>query len=84
MTDRDTPYPLRMPPELREALENMAGNNNQSLHAEILAALYKAVEGFEVVETKDQAIKALKLQNELMSTIQKEQRVIIDKISELP
>jgi len=78
MDNRDTPYPLRMSPELREALEAMAANNDNSLHTEILSALYKAVEGFEVVENKEQAIKALRLQNELIQTIYSEQRNIIE------
>lgn len=33
------PYPLRMQPDLRGALEQMARNNDRSLHMEILRRL---------------------------------------------
>lgn len=41
MTDRHSisPYPIRMPIELRERLEQSAKDGNRSLHAEILARL---------------------------------------------
>jgi len=41
MSDRHQiqPYPIRMPPELRERLENSAKSGNRSLHAEIVARL---------------------------------------------
>lgn len=41
MKDRHaiTPYPIRMPPELRTQLEEAAKEGNRSLHAEIIARL---------------------------------------------
>lgn len=36
---RTTPYPLRMPDELRAQLEGAAKNGSRSLHAEIVARL---------------------------------------------
>lgn len=46
MSDRHTisPYPLRMPVELRAALEDAANGVGRSLHAEILARLEAALE----------------------------------------
>jgi len=48
MTDKtqQTPYPIRMSPELRERLERAAKNSGRSLHAEIIKRL----------ETSDPAI----------------------------
>ncbi|CAJ49065.1 Arc family DNA-binding protein [Bordetella avium] len=44
MSDRhqQTSYPLRMPPELREALERAAESSGRSLHAEIILRLQKS------------------------------------------
>lgn len=41
MTDRHviSPYPVRMPPELRELLEESAKSGSRSLHAEIISRL---------------------------------------------
>lgn len=41
MSDRHSisPYPIRMPPELRDRLEASARDGNRSLHAEIIARL---------------------------------------------
>ncbi|MFC3338819.1 Arc family DNA-binding protein [Paracandidimonas soli] len=41
MKDRHpiTPYPIRMPPELRDALEKASAAGNRSLHAEIISRL---------------------------------------------
>jgi hypothetical protein len=43
-TDRhqQTPYPLRLPNELREALTEKAGKNQRSLHGEIIFRLKAA------------------------------------------
>lgn len=40
---QQTAYPLRMPPELRAQLENLAHTNKRSLNAEILARLEDSV-----------------------------------------
>ncbi|WP_409309632.1 Arc family DNA-binding protein [Pseudomonas putida] len=42
MSDRHTisPYPIRMPPELRALLESSANHGARSLHAEIIARLW--------------------------------------------
>lgn len=39
MKEQPTAYPLRMPPELREALETIAKENGRSLNAEIVTRL---------------------------------------------
>ena len=39
---RTTPYPLRMPDELRAQLEDAAKNGSRSLHAEIVARLQES------------------------------------------
>ena len=41
MSDRHSisPYPIRMPPDLRDRLEASARDGNRSLHAEIIARL---------------------------------------------
>ncbi|MNJ29827.1 Arc-like DNA binding domain protein [compost metagenome] len=41
MTDRHSisPYPIRMPPELREQLEESSRKGSRSLHAEIISRL---------------------------------------------
>lgn len=46
MKDRHaiTPYPIRMPPELRTQLEEAAKEGNRSLHAEIIARLQASFE----------------------------------------
>lgn len=45
MTDRHSisPYPIRMPAELRERLERSAKDGNRSLHAEIVARLSESL-----------------------------------------
>lgn len=57
MTDRHTQklsYPLRMPDEMREKLENAAKENGRSLHAEIVARLSATLEhGVTLLELKD-------------------------------
>ena len=40
-------YPLRMPPELRQELENAAKNTGRSLNAEILVRLQQSLETSE-------------------------------------
>lgn len=44
MNDRHqiAPYPIRMPQELRERLEQAAKDGNRSLHAEIVARLHQS------------------------------------------
>jgi hypothetical protein len=39
-----TPYPLRMPEELRARLEDLAKSNRRSLQAEIVALLEEALD----------------------------------------
>lgn len=39
-----TPYPIRMEPELRAALEEAARNGNRSLHAEIIQRLEQSLD----------------------------------------
>lgn len=53
MKDRHaiTPYPIRMPPELRTQLEEAAKGGNRSLHAEIIARLQASFEP-RVVESE--------------------------------
>lgn len=41
--ERITPYPLRIPPEMREKLESAAKAGNRSLHAEIMMRLEKSL-----------------------------------------
>lgn len=41
---RPTPYPLRMPEDLREKLEVAAKNGSRSLHAEVIARLEASFE----------------------------------------
>jgi signal transduction histidine kinase len=41
---RMTPYPLRMPDELRESLEAASASGNRSLHAEIISRLQASFE----------------------------------------
>lgn len=45
MTDRHpiSPYPIRMPPELREQLEESARKGSRSLHAEIISRLIESL-----------------------------------------
>jgi hypothetical protein len=42
-SQQPTPYPLRMPEELRARLEDIARNNRRSLQAEIIALLEEAL-----------------------------------------
>lgn len=48
-----TPYPVRMPDELRSALEHIAKDNGRSLNAEIVMRLQSTLEsiGQATVET---------------------------------
>ena len=41
---RTTPFPLRLPPELRESLERDATRNARSLNAEIVHRLQRSIE----------------------------------------
>lgn len=45
-----TPFPLRMPPELRERLEALAKKNGRSVNSEIVAMITAAVEGDTNIE----------------------------------
>lgn len=79
---RTTPYPLRMPDELRYKLEIAAQDGNRSLHAEIVARLEGSLHGFfdkdltytmlnaEVNRLNSELRAARESGNELMSKIQ--------------
>lgn len=66
MSDRHavSPYPLRMPAELRAALEAAAVGVGRSLHAEILARLEGALEA-ERRAVPDELVDAILLQASL-------------------
>lgn len=51
MSDRHTisPYPIRMPPELRALLEASANHGARSLHAEIIARLWSTFRKNDIV-----------------------------------
>lgn len=51
MSDRHTisPYPIRMPPELRALLESSASHGARSLHAEIIARLWSTFRKNDIV-----------------------------------
>lgn len=51
MSDRHTisPYPIRMPPELRALLESSANHGARSLHAEIIARLWSTFRKNDIV-----------------------------------
>lgn len=70
MTDRHviSPYPVRMPPELREELERSAKKGARSLHAEIIARLERSIESDRVGLTRD-ALDTLGLQSILTLTL---------------
>ncbi len=70
MTDRHviSPYPVRMPPELREQLEESARKGSRSLHAEIIARLERSIESDLIGLTRD-AIDTLGLQSVLTLTL---------------
>lgn len=46
-----TPFPLRMPPELREQLEALAKKNGRSVNSEIVAMVGAALEAGSDVST---------------------------------
>lgn len=66
MNDRHaiSPYPIRMPPDLRRALEDSAKSGARSLHAEIIARLERSFEGDALGLDKD-ALDLLALQSTL-------------------
>lgn len=43
MANQQTPYPLRMPDEMRQALESAAKESKRSLNAEILMRLEESL-----------------------------------------
>ena len=51
MSDRHTisPYPIRMPPELRALLESSANHGSRSLHAEIISRLWSTFRKDDIV-----------------------------------
>lgn len=57
-------YPLRMPSELREQLEQLAARSKRSLNAEIVARLEESVAGNQQAEQIADLV-AQKLKNEL-------------------
>lgn len=65
MTDRHSisPYPIRMPHELREKLEESARNGSRSLHAEIISRLLSSFSPRTLDEV--QANKAAELDREI-------------------
>lgn len=66
MSDRHaiSPYPIRMPHELRQALEETAKSGSRSLHAEIIARLERSFEGDALGLDKD-VLDVLALQSTL-------------------
>lgn len=61
---QQTSYPLRMPSELREQLEQLATQSKRSLNAEIVARLEESVVGNHQAEQIADLV-AQKLKNEL-------------------
>ena len=82
---RITPYPLRIPPDLREALTKASKENSRSLHAEILHILssYFDIEKqiIEGVENNDAHTKKLLKDTflEMLKDLENEGKVIITK-----
>lgn len=73
MSDRHavSPYPLRMPAELRAALEASAVGVGRSLHAEILARLEGALEA-ERRAVSDELVDTILLQASLTLALAKD------------
>lgn len=70
---RDTPYPVRMKPELRKQLEALAEINNRPLSREIRAALEAAV-------SKGDAIREI---SNRLKHIEDSQALILSKLDQL-
>lgn len=67
---RATPYPLRLDPDIREALQKMADKNGIPLSQEINAHLKKAVQRPATLESID----------ERLEMIRKDQKRILDEL----
>lgn len=76
-------YPLRMPAELRERLEEIAGTNKRSLNAEIIARLEQSLEARTMDEIAVQRADSLKAQYEQLSTMYTDLTAQIDEVSML-
>lgn len=60
MSSPQIPYPLRMPQQLRERLNEQAKLHNRSLHAEIVDVLQRAVaDGPKIPEVSGLNVEAL-------------------------
>lgn len=68
MSREDSQFKLRMPAELREAVEESARTSNRSLNAEIIARLERSIESDRIGLTRD-AIDTLGLQSLLTLTL---------------
>ncbi len=55
----DPQFKLRMTPEIKEAVERAAAENNRSMNAEILARLQKSISGSIYSPDHDETIKIL-------------------------
>ncbi|MDG9924999.1 MULTISPECIES: hypothetical protein [unclassified Pseudomonas] len=73
MSDRHaiSPYPLRMPPELRAALERASVVAGRSLHAEILAKLEAALQADRNAATAE-LVDAVSMQASLTLALARE------------
>lgn len=81
---RVTPYPLRMPEELRQQLEQQAERNNKSLNAEIVARLRHSftdidedqakANAYELAQFKDNTKTAYKALHELVNSMNKDKQ----------
>lgn len=54
------PYPVRMPPELREELEKSAAANSRSLNAEVVSRLQASIDGAAGLRLPDETLGRLK------------------------
>lgn len=67
---RDSPYPLRMKPELREKLEAMAKKHHRPLSQEIISILTNAIEGDSgLAEVKAELKKIQESQDKILSKL---------------
>lgn len=69
MSDRHSisPYPIRMPPELRELLEASARDGSRSLHAEIISRLWSTFQDYEPVKELPEISSAINKEKLLAS-----------------
>lgn len=75
-TKQRTPYPLRMPDEMRDTLKNAAKENDRSLNAEIVARLEISIRGAEAMDKYEHATETAKrLLDETHAAIEESKRV---------